>query len=101
LCRGNFTDQGAKIFMAEMSTYDCKGFRSLLKQMQDTPSHMDFLRLLEKEGVPKARKAAKETMAKMMPLEMAASIKAPMKMADVIQLPSMRRPQTPQPSRRA
>jgi len=102
LCNGNFTDQGAKIFMAEMSTYDCKGLRSLLKQLQDTPSHMDFLRLLEKEGVPKARKAAKETMAKMLPQDvMAVTIKAPAAMGKLLHMPSIRRPQAPQPARRA
>lgn len=109
LCRGNFTEQGAVVLMAEMSTYKCRGLADMLKHMQDSPAHMDFLRLLEKEGMPRAKKAARKTLDRMMPMTVAATIKEPVRtrMAEVIQLAdfrrpgSIRRPQAPTPARRA
>jgi len=102
LCEGNFTRQGAVVLMAEMSTYRCKGLVSMLRHMQDSPSHMDFLKLLEKEGVPAAKKAARNSLDRLMPMEtMVATIKEPARMAKVIPIDSIRRPRGPQPARRA
>ena len=67
LCEGNFTEQGAKQLLTDMSLKSPKDFRGMLSGLSDKPREMEFLRLLVKKGVPKARMMAEETMSKMMP----------------------------------
>jgi len=87
LCEGNFTRDGAKRLMAELSAYNCKDLRQLLSKLEDTPSHMDFLRLLCENGTKKSKSMAETTMACLLPNAMPE--KRRMQYANVIQMPML------------
>ncbi len=67
LSEGNFTRDGARRLIAELSAYECKDLRGLLSNLNDSPTHMEFLRTLSEKGTPKARRAARAMMEGMLP----------------------------------
>ncbi|MCI0503491.1 hypothetical protein L0Y65_02150 [Candidatus Micrarchaeota archaeon] len=87
LCEGNFTRDGAGRLLAELSTYSCRELKQVLAKLEDTPSHMEFLKLLADKGTKKAKAMAQKTMAGLMPVAMP-EIK-PMQCAKVIQMPML------------
>ena len=68
LCEGNFTREGAGRLLAELSTYGCKDVRQLFAKLEDTPSHMEFLRLACEKGTKKTRAAAERAMNGLVPV---------------------------------
>jgi hypothetical protein len=83
LCEGNFTREGAQRLLLELSTFGCKDLGSLLSSLEDSPSHMEFLRFLSRNGMPKAQAAARKVLNNLVPSE-------PKVMARVIALPAAR-----------
>jgi hypothetical protein len=93
LCEGNFTKDGARRLLAELSAYDCKDLKSLFSKLDDGPSHMGFMKLVSESGTAKARKAAKAAieslapsatirpLAKVMPVRMLAQVRQPLRHA--------------------
>jgi hypothetical protein len=68
LCEGNFTREGAGRLLAELSVYGCKDLRKLLAKLEDTPSHMEFLKLVCEKGTNKAKAAAEKALSGLMPV---------------------------------
>lgn len=92
LCEGNFTREGAGRLLAEFSTFGSKDLKRLLSKLEETPSHMEFLKLLCAKGTVKARNAAQKAMSCLMPIEakpvpMATVIPMPMAMMAVVRQP--------------
>ncbi|MEW6035859.1 MAG: hypothetical protein AB1529_04560 [Candidatus Micrarchaeota archaeon] len=87
LCQGNFTNEGAKKLLAELASSDAKSLRGLLMDLDDTPGHMDFLRLLSEKGTPAAKRAAGKAMCSALPAE------KPIRLARVIEMPMVARSQ--------
>ncbi|MFH0884197.1 MAG: hypothetical protein V1861_00625 [Candidatus Micrarchaeota archaeon] len=93
LCEGNFTREGAGRLLAELSVYGCKDVRQLFAKLDDTPSHMEFLKLACEKGTKKAKAAAEKTLnglmpamtlkplAKVMPMPMLAVVRQPLRHA--------------------
>ncbi len=93
LCEGNFTQEGARRLLAELSTYECDNVRQLTRRLGDSPGHTDFLRLLSDKGTRAAKKAAESALASLspaqdlkplarvipMPLRMEATVRAPLR----------------------
>jgi hypothetical protein len=83
LCEGNFSGRGARRLLAELSTYGCKDLGQLVYRLEDTPCHMDFLRLLKAKGTGKAVDMAQKAMDRMTPEAQA----VPVQLAKVIRMP--------------
>jgi len=90
LCEGNFRPEGAKRLLAELSTYQLKNVRELASKLGESPGHMELLRLLSEKGTAKAKLAARgvldsmmptdlKPMAKVIPIQMAAMARTPLR----------------------
>jgi len=86
LCEGNFSIDGAGRLLAELSTHDCKELKQLLSKLEDTPSHMEFMKLVCEKGTKKARGMAQKAMAGIMPPVLE---NKPKPLARVIQMPML------------
>ncbi len=89
LCQGNFTNEGAKKLLAELASSDAKNLKGLLRDLDESPTHMDFLRLLSEKGTPAAKRAAGKAMCSALPAE------KPIRLARVIEIPMAVRNQQP------
>lgn len=84
---GPFSRDGAERFIDHLGTFECRDLRTLLSKLQDRPSHVDFLRFLQRYGTDSAARAATGT------LSMLAPEAKPVKLAKVIAFPTPSRRQ--------
>ncbi|MEW6722445.1 MAG: hypothetical protein AB1324_04230 [Candidatus Micrarchaeota archaeon] len=67
MCLGSFDPGSAERLVSELATHKCRSLKEIMGRMEDNPAHMDFLRLLQREGTPRAKKLAEGAMNRMMP----------------------------------